>query len=263
MASKDEPLEQVAAWFRGRPDMSDEFASLFRRALDEVIDGARTGRWAIAALEKTEKTYIGTKVEILLRYELEVPRGKKLDTEIQGHEVDIKCTVGRNWMIPREAVGQLCLLVQLDDVTNIFRVGLVRAAPSILTAGANQDGKRSIKAEARDHIHWLVAEGALQPNFLSTLEPEVRQQILAQRSGQARIIELFRRVQGRIIPRNAIETVARQLDPMKRLRDARKKLAEEGILVLGHQQDDPEIARKHGVPVPTKGESIAVKQRDR
>lgn len=69
--------------------------------------------------------------------------------------------------------------------------------------------------------------------------------------------ELFRRVQHRIIPRVAIETVARQKDPMKRVRDARKALLSEGIHILGHQGNDPEQARSLGLPVPQKGEMIS------
>lgn len=257
---RDEPLAEVAAWFRGLKDMESKFARILRRALDEVIDGARTGRWSVDSLEKTEKTYIGTKVEILLKYELEMTDGNRLDTLIGEHEVDIKCTVGRNWMIPREAVGEICLLVQLDDVRSVFRVGLVRADAAILNAGANRDGKRTIKADNRDKIEWLVAEGHLEPNFIAALDEDVRSHIFSFRSGQARITALYRKVLGKIIPRNAVETVARQIDPMRRLRGARAALAEEGILVLGHQEEHPEIARRYGVPVPQKGESIAVRE---
>lgn len=34
--------------------------------------------------------------------ELEVPRGVRLDLLIAGHEVDVKFTIGSNWMIPRK-----------------------------------------------------------------------------------------------------------------------------------------------------------------
>jgi hypothetical protein len=101
----------------------------------------------------------------------------------------------------------------------------------------------------------------LPANFLSTIQDDVRRQIMShRRSGQARINELFRLVQGRIIPRNALETVARQLDPMKRMRDARTPLLKEGILVLGHQDGDPDTARQYGLPVPKKGEAISVRR---
>jgi hypothetical protein len=77
-------------------------------------------------------------------------------------------------------------------------------------------------------------------------------------STSARINELFRLVQGRIIPRVAIETVAQQKDSMKRARDARIALGKEGILVLGHQANDPKIATSRGYPAPKKGEMISI-----
>ena len=51
---------------------------------------------------------------------------------------------------------------------------------------------------------------------------------------------------------------ARQKDPMKRARDARKKPKAGGILVLGHQGEDPEIATARGYPIPKKGEMISI-----
>jgi hypothetical protein len=227
--------------------------------LDEVIDGGRTSRWSVESLEKTEKTYIGTKIEILLKYEMKMIDGNVLDTLIAGHEVDIKCTVLNNWMIPREAVGQLCLLLRIDDVHNVFQVGLIRATDLVLTTAGNRDGKRSISSQGRGHIRWLVENGSLPANFLSTITDETRRQIMRHRSGQSRVNELFRLVQGRIINRNALETVAQQLDPMKRMRDARAPLLKEGILVLGHQDEDPGTARRYGLPVPAKGEAISVR----
>ena len=92
-------------------DFSQTIGAVVRRAFDEVIDMPRTARWTIAQLEKTEKTYIGTKVEILLRHELGLSRGKKLDLIIDGQEVDIKNTIGNNWPIPLEAVDEICLII--------------------------------------------------------------------------------------------------------------------------------------------------------
>ena len=73
---------------------------LFRQAVDEVIDAPRTNRFTIGELEKTEKTYLGTKVEILLRDFLKLPKGKILDLSVDGVEVDIKNTMQRAWTIP-------------------------------------------------------------------------------------------------------------------------------------------------------------------
>jgi len=214
----------------------------------------RTGRWSVDSLEKTEKTYIGTKVEILFKSDFELAQGNQLDFRVEDTDVDIKCTVLRDWMIPKEAVGELCLLVRIDDKRSKFWIGVVRATPAVLRKGENRDRKNSLSAEGKKTIHWLVEEGQLPINFLATLDPDVRQQIFSHRkSGQARINELFRLVQGRIIPRVAIETVAQQKDSMKRARDARITLKKEGILVLGHQGEDPIIAVSRGYPAPKKG----------
>lgn len=258
MPTPDPQVSAVVDFFLQWNGFAAQAATTLRRALDEVIDGMRTGRWSVDLLEKTEKTYIGTKVEILFKFEFELDDGSTLDTSIQGHEVDIKCTVLRDWMIPKEAVNKLCLLVRIDEKRSRYWIGVVRASSELLRKSANRDGKTSLSAEGRKSIKWLVEAGELPVNFLATLEQQTREQILQQPSGQLRINALFRSVHNRIIPRVAIETVARQKDPMKRVRDARKILKEEGLLILGHQDDDPAIARDHGVPVPQKGEFIVV-----
>lgn len=258
-SSSDEELSKLVEFFLQLNGFEHQAARTLRRALDEVIDGMRTGRWSVDSLEKTEKTYIGTKVEILFKFDFELAKGNKLDCRIEDTEVDIKCTVLKDWMIPKEAVGELCLLVRIDDTRSKFWIGLVRADPSVLRKGENRDGKNSLSAEGKKAIRWLVEGGELPVNFLATLHPEIRERIFSHRkSGQSRINELFRLVQGRIIPRVAIETVAQQKDSMKRARDARITLAKEGILVLGHQGEDPIIAVSRGYPAPKKGEMLSI-----
>jgi hypothetical protein len=255
----DQGLAKVIEFFLQINGFENQAAETLRRALDEVIDGMRTGRWSVDSLEKTEKTYIGTKVEILFKFDFELPKGNKLDFRVEDTEVDIKCTVLRDWMIPKEAVGELCLLVRIDDTRSKFWIGIIRADSSVLRKGENRDGKNSLSAEGKKSIHWLVEEGQLPINFLATVDPQIRERIFSHRkSGQARINELFRLVQGRIIPRVAIETVAQQKDSMKRARDARLPLRKEGILVLGHQEQDPIIAIARGYPAPKKGEMISI-----
>lgn len=255
----DPALADVVDFFLAKNGFERKAAMTLRRALDEVIDGMRTGRWTVDSLEKTEKTYIGTKVEILFKFDFELERGMKLDFRVNDTEVDIKCTVLKDWMIPKEAVGELCLLVRIDDRRSKFWIGVVRAEPSVLRGGLNRDGKTSLSAVGKQSIHWLVNAGELPENFLATIAPDIRDKVFSHtKSGQARINELFRLVQGRIIPRVAIETVAQQKDSMKRVRDARKILEGEGILVLGHQDEDPVIAKRRGYPVPKKGEMISI-----
>jgi hypothetical protein len=255
---EDVQLGEVVEFFLCRNGFEKQSALTLRRALDEVIDGMRTGRWSVGALEKTEKTYIGTKVEILFKFDFELQDGITLDTRIQGYEVDIKCTVLRDWMIPQEAVGQLCLLVRIDESKSRFQIGVVRATPDILRHGMNRDKKLSISAEGKKAIRWIVSEGHLPSNLLAELDELTRRKIFSHSSGQLRVNELFRLVQGRIIPRVAIETVARQADPMKRMRDTRKALLQEGILVLGHWRKDRAIASARGYPSPIRGEALSI-----
>lgn len=263
----DESLMAVRKWLINRAGGATKIHSFFeriiRRAIDEVIDGGRTGRWEISQLEKTEKTYIGTKVEILLRHELEAEKGERLDLLIEGSEVDVKMTIGDNWMIPTEALGQLCLLVKGNDEKGQFAVGLLRMVPGCVTSGGNKDGKVSVSAQGKKQIDWLVPEFQLKRNFLSSLTETERDKIMAHKRGQARVTELLKTISGRLIPRLAIETLGQQDDPMRRLRangGAQESLAENGIVVLaGDWVLHREIAREKGLPVPVKGEVIGLK----
>ncbi|WP_340686895.1 NaeI family type II restriction endonuclease [Amycolatopsis coloradensis] len=82
---------------------------------------------------------------------------------------------------------------------------------------------------------------------------------MVSRSGQQRINELLRRVQGTIIDRTTAVTVARQQDGLKRCRDARPVLAREGIVVLGHQNESPKVARALQLEVPKKGTFVSAR----
>lgn len=260
----DQPLEQVVAWWRAQSNSAHRVGDVLRRAFDEVMDGQRTGRFRFEELRNSEKTYLGTKVEILLREEFDIPHGlppKSLDYCIAGHTVDCKFTVKWDWMIPMEAVGEICVVVRAADETAMFSLGVVRCVPEILGA-ENRDKKRPIHAAGRQHIRWLWQDEGMPPNLLRNLDPPALQAIFAtpgKGNGQARINELFRRVHGQIVRREVTLTVAQQDDSMKRSRDARKHLQPEGVMVLGHQNQHPRIARDLGLPVPKKGEFVAVR----
>src|SRR3954451_9401956 len=109
ISTPDSELEQVVDWLMRRTgDPVAFFGGVLRQSIDEVLDGPRTGRWDFAQLEKTEKTYVGTKVEIVVRDALGLERGPKLDLEIEGHHVDTKWAMNSAWQIPREAFEELC-----------------------------------------------------------------------------------------------------------------------------------------------------------
>ena len=106
---KDEGLAKVVDWFRLQEGMEERFGIAIRRSLDEVLDGQRTGRYRLDQLSKVEKTYIGTKVEILVQAEFGLQRGQQMDYSVAGQEVDAKWSKRYGgWMIPTEGVGHLC-----------------------------------------------------------------------------------------------------------------------------------------------------------
>lgn len=233
---EDPELHLVKKFFLSRLHNSTPFGDLLRQAFDEVIDGARTGRYCLDQLEKTEKTYIGTKVEIIVRSEFGLGRGAALDNSVQGIEVDTKFSLSGGWMIPREAHGQICLLIAGNDQVGLFDVGLLRMTPSVLTSGANRDGKLSVSAAGKQLITWLV-RGRIPSNFLLEIPAEIREYILGQPSGMQRVNALFKSVTGKIIPRKVVEQVARQKDPMRRARQMKEILSYEGYLVLCAKYD--------------------------
>ncbi len=245
--TRDEALARVVDFFLRQNGFEEQAAIVLRQALNEVIDGMRTGRWSLDSLQKTEKTYIGTKVEILFKFEFELPDGESLDARIEGEEIDIKCTVRNSWMIPEEAFGKLCLLVRIDDRKSRFSIGVVRVDPMRLSHGRNRDRKATISVSSGQDIHWVVENGKLPINLIGSLSAEARDAIFAKPLGTRRIAELFRQVHGVKIPRAVLETLAKQQDPTRRAREAREILAGEGIEVLqGHWKDDRARARALG-----------------
>ncbi|HWG22443.1 MAG TPA: NaeI family type II restriction endonuclease [Terracidiphilus sp.] len=231
---------------KGAERFREYMPSLLRRATDAVIDGPGTGRFTIDELEKTEKTYLGTKVEILLRSWLELPKGNFLDLLIDGIEVDIKNTMASNWMIPAEAIGHPCLLVKTSEKLSRFSIGIVVARDEHLSAGKNRDGKRAISAQGRDHIHWVLRDQPYPENIWSGLDPELRKKIVSYPPGTKRVAALFRLVQQKPISRVQVVTMAPQRDGMKRLRKnggARDSLAHEGIAILSGCFDKTLIGR--------------------
>jgi len=243
---RDQPLlralaDEVVQRAGGQNALAAGFSAMLRQCINDVIMTPKTGRRAYDELEKTEKTYIGTRVEIELRAMLHLPKGK-LDTVILGHDVDIKHTMGSNWMIPTEAHGHSCLLVAADELHAKCYLGLIIADPAYLTQSENKDAKKTISAQGFENILWLLHAHPYPPNFWRTVPPEAVAQIFAGTSGNQRMANLFRAVQRRVIGRDVVQAVAQQRDFMRRIRSdngkgTRDHLALEGIALLSGQYD--------------------------
>lgn len=268
--SEDDPeLHAVARRLRELDPTGERVATVLRDTLDQLYDGQRTGRWSYDQLHKTEKTHMGTLVEINLHREFEFDDGDATDYRIAGIEVDCKFSMSQGaWMLPPEAVGHLCLVLWASDQASAWEAGLVRVIERHL-GPPNRDGKRRLTAEGRLRVHRLWPDhGRLAENLLLHLDATTRDQIFSARArwgnrhGQARVNELFRQVQKRIIRRAVVATVAQQDDPMKRARGSggsRTHLRPEGILVLGNESSNLRVAVALGLPRPQKGELVAVR----
>lgn len=285
-------LAPFVEWFYSQQEARERFRWALRDSLDELLDGQRTGRWAYQHLTKTEKTYLGTAVEVNLTKEFAIGNGVDLDWSIAG--VDIDCKFSKDlggWEIPMEMylcadhgersgrADHAAVVTWMDDDTSRWAVGIVRVtderlrwkrergANGDLVRAYNRDNKRKLSDGAKSDVYWLWGglQTDLPTNLLRHLDVETRTRILTASlpgrasSGQQRLNQLFREVQNRLIGRQTVLTVGQQDDSPKRARDARIHLRPEGIVVLGHQGSHPHVARALGLPVPIKGEWISTR----
>lgn len=236
---EDDLVEAVGGW----APFHERLRSFFRSAIDEVIDTARTGRHFFSELEKTEKTYLGTKFEILLRDWLQVPKGVRLDLLIGGREVDVKSTTsagGFGWMIPPEAIDQFCILLRVNEEAAHCAVGIVRVRKAYLRDSENRDAKTSFSASGRAHIWWMAVDFAYTSNFWTQVDAPTRAFIMEPNGGTQRLARLFERCQEMPISRVQVMGVAAQDDFMKRIRrngGARDVLAPKQIAILYSEYD--------------------------
>ncbi len=131
-----------------------ELREAYRVTREHVLWKEYTGYDKIEELTKAEKTMIGTLFEHVVKKELSISDGNKLDCKLDDFEYDIKFTCRNTWMIPPECFGELCLLAKGNN--NSVMVGTLIASEENLTTIPNRDGKRSISAAGREKIKWIV-----------------------------------------------------------------------------------------------------------
>ncbi|MFD7790632.1 NaeI family type II restriction endonuclease [Streptomyces sp. NPDC059759] len=262
---RDRALEGVVREIlrKGRGSLEERFAHMFRASVDEILDGRRTMRFDFSKVSSVEKSYLGAKVEILAREEFDFGHGLKLDYMINGHEVDAKFSATGAWMIAPKNVGEILLVMQASEETSLFSVGVVRACEDLLRPAPTRDSKRSFSATGKDSITWLIEDAQYPRNQIMELflrAPRAIEAIFASSgSGQQRVNELFRRLQGVHVHRTTVQTVAAQEDSSKRVRDARNELRDSGILILGYHRRHREIASALGIERISQGEWVSVK----
>jgi hypothetical protein len=260
----DDDLDRVAGHLRAMDPAGQRFGRALRRTIDMLLDGQHTGRYRWEQLHKTEKTHAGTLVEINLQREFGFADGARMDYQICGCDVDCKFSQAMGgWMIPPEADGGLCLLVWASDDQRAWSAGLVRVTPGSLREAANRDLKRTLSPAGKAAVRWLFTDAVLPENVLLRLRPWDVAAIMAGKSGQQRVNELFRRAQRRLVSRAAVLTVVtRPGDPMKRVRyngGARDQLRPEGIVIFGGYASHRAGAQALGLPPAGDGEFVSAR----
>jgi len=238
---------------------------VIRDTLDQIYDGQWTGRWDYRQLNKTEKTHVGTLIQINVQKALGLVDGERLDYKIAGVEVDCKWSMSMGgWEIPQEMYcnwgPQIALVIWGNDYTSRWAAGLVRTEESYLRpVGKQRDKKRRLNEAGLSRIIWLQPGGDLVPNTLLRLSAEQRARILGSQSGQACVNSLFYEVQGQLVDRATVLTAAMQADSLKRVRDARKHLRAYGIVIFGHYAPHPDLATRLGLPRPELGSFVSAR----
>jgi hypothetical protein len=257
---RDTDLENVIEELSKR-NLREKARVAIHAAVKDVLQTPKTGIVRIADLEKVPKTYLGTRVELELRAALGLIKGSKLDYSVCGVHVDCKHTIGKAWMIPKEAMDKICILVATDyDGSNSFSIGIARISAAMLPPGENQDGKKSLRCTHED-ISWLVVGEDLPGNIYQRLTPEQLSDLFDPNVGAARrLAKLFSSLPNTPIPRSVIEDVAGQKDYMKRVRrngGAQDFLPHHDIL-CGTWEDTEVKLRIRGLPSIASDEFIAV-----
>lgn len=232
----------------GEGSFAAKLGDILRAAVDYVIDAPTLSRYSVDELEPDEKTAAGKRIERLIRFHFKIQRGKKLDITLAGEDVDIKTTMGKNWMFSKSSHDRINLLIAYDEEAATFSVGLAFVREDQLNPIPNRDKKSTLSRRHKANISWILKDQPYKPNLLAHLPEAKLKKITSQKTGLSRVFELFRIVQGSAIPRHVICSVANQKDPMRRVRSnggARDVLWAEQILVLsGTYKCDSEIANR-------------------
>ena len=228
------------------------FGAVIRRAIDEVLSLGEK-RFSIEQLDSPEKTYVGTRVEMLVRDALDVGRGSHADAQIAAHEVDIKWSKSLSWMIGPENLGTVCLGIGTDKTGSLFSAGLFVPHKDLVRPGSNRDAKLSLSAKFyRERVDWLVLRRPTPPNFFAALDAVVREDILSRPSAQARLRRLAELVSNTPVPRSAIEFASlNKDDPLRRVRkDAARRTPPLGDMVCLSERYGKEVLERLGVTLP-------------
>ena len=259
------------------------FDGFFAYALDDLMDGARTGRWCYQHLTKPEQKSLGTGVQVLLTREFGIPDGSSCAWNISGYGSECIFAVDAGaWEIPMEMYrceehgdrsgdrDATALVVWMSEDSNEWGEGCsmsptsgcsgdkTPAGPPVLTRGTTGDASRRSRCLRSTGCgaasKWICR---ITPSFICVRSGGPGYSMIGNQ-GSVEWTAVSGSL-GDIVRKPTVLTVAQQDDAPKRVRDSRKNLQPEGIVILGHQESHPVVARQLNLPVPEKGEWLAVR----
>ncbi|MFF3459193.1 NaeI family type II restriction endonuclease [Streptomyces sp. NPDC002730] len=248
----DEELQRLREALLAEDPDGRRMANLLRDRIDKALDGPRTGRFDVEELTSSEHGHLSESVELAVREEFDLP-------DVQ---FDVHFTLyGPQGLFLPEAQAGLCLALYANEMKSTWWAGLIRAEPGLpAEAVDDQDGKRALDRDAAPHVEWLHRRAELPENLLLHVPEADRTAILSMPTGTTRAYELFRRVTGRRITTATLRTVTGLRDVSRRVREARRLLDSEGLVILSHLPDDRELCRELGLPVAEAGEWVSVRR---
>ncbi|WP_423212635.1 NaeI family type II restriction endonuclease [Paracoccus yeei] len=259
--------DQVTLRAGGLKKLEADFPLMVREVIDSIIDPARTGRTRFEDLVNVEKTFIGLKIEHVLRDLIDVPSGLR-DLVIDGMDVDVKNTVRDTWTIPPETYlkEEPCILIRSNEATLQCWLGVMFAKEAYLNPSLNRDDKRSVSAASRrNHIMWILDGVSYPAGHWEGIDTERFRELREIKGGNQRASIFMRENLGRKIHRSVIQALLYdQLDYMKRMRGnggIRDILGPEGIAVLSGAYDAP-LAKQLGYGILLKDEFLAISPSD-
>lgn len=249
---QDQDLMDVYRWLKDH-SLTDKIRSAVDDAVKYVLDGARTWRFDLLdpAVDSDERSSVGTKLQYHVIGGLGLKKEPPLDTKVVGVAVEIKGTIRKTWMIPREGQCEVTLLIRIDAKAHIFEAFLMRTHRGWLTNGkGNRDLKRSPRVDAlRRYALPVVPPTPLPPEPLRLLSPSQLDTVFGTGGLKKRLTALFCALPEVVIPRGSILIVGAGLkDPMRRARELKIELRSlHGLIVLvGTWPQEREIAATLG-----------------
>ncbi|WP_189275431.1 NaeI family type II restriction endonuclease [Kitasatospora griseola] len=235
----DVDLRDVITELQRRDLLGRRVVGAVTRAMDQVVDAARTGRVRLDQLPAVELASLTAIVANHLQYVLRLSDEQSSGLVVAGRQVRFRFALTPAWAVAPEESDDLFLLVEVNEAGGWWRIGVARATPQNL-AGPSE-------------IHWLHHRVELEPNVLGFMTAEERRSITAAGLPNDQLGQLFRMVQLRPIDRRTVQAIARTESVVSRALGAAARLAAEGIIVLTpYSERCQEIAAELGLPVPRR-----------